>query len=203
MMYAHTNTGRATATPGAQGTCPGCGEPVRPKCGNVVTWHWAHIGRQDCDPWAERDTVWHWAWQLTVPEAWREIVVGDHRVDVLASNGTFVELQHSTISVADIRAREAFYGNMIWIFDAVDAYRKERLEIRRRGGKSYVTFRWKHPRKTLGACRKPVLLDLGNGYLLNIGRIHLEAPCGGWGKLATSRDVVSWFNTGSRIELTG
>jgi competence CoiA-like predicted nuclease len=202
VMYAMTDGVRALATPGAQGSCPVCQEAVRPKCGQVVTWHWAHAGRDDCDLWAERDTAWHRTWQEVVPDAWREIVVGNHRVDVLAHNGTFVELQHSTISVEEIKEREAFYDRMVWIFDAVDAYRNDRLDIRRRTGKSYVTFRWKHPRKTLGACRKPVLLDLGNNQLLNIGRIHLTSPCGGWGKLATRDDICAWLNTGSSVELS-
>lgn len=202
-MYALAPTGaRIAAEPGVPAICPTCEEPVRPKCGQIITWHWAHIGRDDCDDWAERDTAWHRTWQETVPVAWREVVVSNHRADIIASNGTFVELQHSSISADEIRERERFYGRMIWIFDAIDAYQEDRLDIRRRSGKSYVTFRWKHPRKTLGACRRPVLLDLGNGQLLSLGKIHLGAPCGGWGKLATRDAVTAWLNTGSHVELS-
>lgn len=202
MLALAPNGARIPATPGASATCPTCQEPVRPKCGQVVTWHWAHVGRADCDDWAERDTAWHRAWQELVPEAQREFVVANHRADIVASDGTFVELQHSSISADDIRERERFYGRMVWIFDAVDAYAEDRLNIRKRPGKPYVTFRWKHPRKTLGACRRPVLLDLGNGWLLNLGRIYLAAPCGGWGRLTRRADVHAWLLTGSRVEMT-
>jgi hypothetical protein len=38
---------------------PNLPEPLKARCGQIVTWHWAHLAREDCDPWAEPDTVWH------------------------------------------------------------------------------------------------------------------------------------------------
>jgi competence protein CoiA len=203
MLFAITASGiRVPAEPGADALCPVCREPVRPKCGQIVTWHWAHVGREDCDDWAERDTAWHRGWQDTVPVEQREIVMGNHRADIRTHDGTVVELQHSSISVVEIREREDFYGRMVWIFDATDAVGDNRLNVRRRTGQGYVTFRWKHPRKTLGACRRPVLLDLGGGRLLRVKKIHLASPCGGWGMLTTHADIRSWMNAGSRVVLS-
>jgi len=52
-------------------------------------------------------------------------------------------------------------------------YKEERLDVRRQP--DYVTFRWKHPRKSIAACRNPVYLDL-DGALLSVRRIYPETP---------------------------
>lgn len=182
---------RIGATPGVRATCPMCRTPVVPKCGKIVTWHWAHESTEECDPWAEPDTHWHSEWQGMWPPGAREIVMNTngemHRADVVAPNGTVVEFQHSSIGTDDIHAREHFYGRMIWIFDAIDAINGHRLLLRKRDG--YWSFRWKHPRKSIAHCRKPVFLDLGNGDVLRLRKIHPTAPCGGWGHM-TSRDQL-------------
>ena len=194
MIYADTVTEiRTTATPGARGTCPGCDSEVIAKCGSTVTWHWAHADREDCDTWAERDSAWHRAWQDVAPPWRREVIMGDHRADLVTHNGRVIELQHSALSADIIRARERHYGPMIWIFDALDAYESGRLEIRSKPGREYVTFRWKHPRKTVAACRRTVLLDLDGRTLLRVGRMHPDTPCGGWGHLLTVDVVRSWI----------
>lgn len=208
MFYASLDGALRTAEPGLPNhACPSCAAPVRAKCGQVVTWHWAHLAAE-CDPWAERDTKWHLDWQLTVPRERREIVMGPHRADMLSARGDVVELQHSSISVDEIRERERFYGpRMVWIFDATEAYASHRMELRFKGrqlrdeeypqfdrpalaGTDY-TFRWKHPRKSLGACRCRVMLDFGEVGLLKLRRLHLDSPCGGWGQLVSRASVVA------------
>ena len=122
MMYADTASGRAEASPGLEGTCPSCGHPCRPKCGQLVIWHWAHHARADCDPWSEPMTEWHLGWQRVVPPERREVVMGPHRADIVTASGGVVEIQHSPISVEVITEREEFYGErMAWIFDATQA----------------------------------------------------------------------------------
>lgn len=191
MRYAIRLGVRVEATPKQTAHCPVCHTPVRAKCGAIVTWHWAHIA-DDCDQWAEPTDLWHHWWQELVPAIQRERVIGNHRADIIATDGTVVELQHSAISVADIQARETFYRRMIWIFDARAAYTTERLDIRDRG--THHTFRWKHPRKSIATCRLPVYLDLGNGQLLLVRRIHTESPCGGWGTLVPVTEIFQWLN---------
>lgn len=176
----------------AGATCPACGAPVVAKCGEIVAWHFAHQAAEDCGAWAEPDTDWHPAWQQKVPLDRREVVRGPHRVDIVTPAGRVVELQHSALGPAEIREREDFYGDMIWLFDATDAYAAGRIELR---AQSYgVSFRWKHPRKSLAACRRAVLLDLGGDQILTVRRIHTAAPCGGWGHLTTTTDFIDHLN---------
>jgi hypothetical protein len=147
-------------------------------------------------------TEWHRQWQAEFPEACREFVVPlngqQHRADVLAPVGVVVEFQHSGISPEEIQGREAFYPRMLWVFDAIEAaswspdgFIEPRLDIRGNRVDGYRTFRWKYPRKTLAICKAPVFLDLGEGQLLKLGRIHLdEPPHGGWGHLISRAQFV-------------
>jgi competence protein CoiA len=196
MIAIAPNGARIPATPGMAAYCPSCHEPLRPKCGQIVSWHWAHAGRDDCDEWAEPNTAWHHYWQAMVSPNQCEISLGPHRADIQAHDGTIVEIQHSSISVEEIREREVFYGRMVWIFDAREAYSDERLDLRHKG--PYYSFRWKHPRKSVGACRKPIFLDLGNGLLFRVKKIHTTAPCGGWGLLTEHKSIAAWMNNGDR-----
>lgn len=113
MMWANTEIGREEATPGAKGTCPCCGGGVIAKCGNLVSWHWAHVHR-DCDPWYEPETDWHKAWKASFPKEWQEVVCGPHRADVKTPE-LVVEFQKSHLSLPDLKAREAFYNRMAWV----------------------------------------------------------------------------------------
>lgn len=182
---------RLDPTPGLRALCPQCLEPVRAKCGTIVTWHWAHLA-DECDSWTEPTTTWHRGWQLMVSRSYREVVMGNHRADIRTRNGTVIELQHSTIPTEEIALREAYYGpKMAWVFDCTDAASTGRLDLRDpRQDPSYRTFRWKHPRKSIGACRRPVFLDLGRSGLLRLGRIYTDSPCGGWGHLVGKLSMV-------------
>jgi competence protein CoiA len=185
-----TEGARVTASPSAVARCPSCHGAMRAKCGRIVSWHWAHLAQADCDIWAEPDTEWHRAWQELVPATHREIVIGDHRADIVTPDGTVVELQHSYLSPDQIGEREQYYGRMIWIFDAQKATESGRLQIRNRS--SYVTFRWKHPRKSVAHCRRPVFLDVGDRQLLLVRQIYPKAPCGGWG-YRVNVETFRWF----------
>lgn len=180
------------ASPGARAICPTCESPVIAKCGQINVWHWAHERGLDCDPWSEPMTVWHRAWQNLAPPHRREVRMGGHRADIVSNTGRVFEIQHSSISVEEIRAREAFYGDMVWIFDAREAYAEDRLDLRVKSGAQpdLRTFRWKHARKSTAACRRNVLLDLGIGHVLSLGRIYPKAPCGGWGLLVPVAEVA-------------
>lgn len=193
MRYAmNDHDEQVEATPAGHGRCPVCKDKLQAKCGQIVAWHWAHVAADDCDPWSEPDTVWHRTWQDVVPPHQREVVIGNHRADIVAANGTVVELQHSSLPTAEIQARESHYGRMVWIFDATEAYDDDRIWLRPRDG--YVTFRWKHPRKSIALCHQYVLLDLGD-KLLHVKRIYPNAPCGGWGRLV-DRSAIENFMRG-------
>ncbi len=187
MIYAIQNEQRTIATPGARGTCPSCDAPVIAKCGKLISWHWAHV-RAECDPFSEPMTQWHIDWQNRFPAEWQEVVIKrdgqTHRADVQLPSGKVIEFQHSPISVEDIAAREAFYGDMVWVFDCRGAYENDRLEIRSKA--THETFRWKSPRTSIALAKSPVFLDLGIGGLLSLKKMHAQSPCGGWGHLVTT-----------------
>lgn len=108
-------------------TCPVCGENVRAKCGQIRLHHWAHITKQDCDPWKEAETEWHRRWKERFPKEWREVVIVEvvdehthikHRADIRTDKGLTIEFQNSPISLDEVRQREHFYKNLIWVVNA-------------------------------------------------------------------------------------
>lgn len=105
---------------GQRAVCPGCGEEVLSKCGEIIAWHWAHIGGADCVA-SEGMTQWHKDWQDLTPKAWQEIIGRDidgavvHRADIRLPSGLIVEIQRSPISVADIESREDYWKRIVWI----------------------------------------------------------------------------------------
>lgn len=175
-MIAENKLGeRIQAIPHGSGNCPCCKSALIAKCGSIKTWHWSHLAA-DCDPWYEGESDWHLNWKTFFGLDNCEITIGKHRADVKVHE-TVIELQHSSISAAEIREREEFYGKMIWIFDASEF--KENIDVRKAGG--YCTFRWKHPRQSIWHCERPVFLDFGH-FLFAIHKIYTDLPCGGWGR---------------------
>ncbi len=126
MRFALVDEDRVEPRPGLVGKCDMCGSAMVAKCGKYVRWHWAHRPRFDCDPWHEAETDWHLMWKDAFPPDRQELVQIDentgekHVSDVKTPGGVVVEVQHSRISEHELRSREAFYGDMIWIVDARD-----------------------------------------------------------------------------------
>lgn len=123
MKYALVNGEKAEAQPGLRGVCPHCQSETIAKCGNERIKHWAHKGDRDCDPWWENETEWHRAWKNLFPREWQEnnhidSVTGEkHIADIRTDKGFVVEFQHSTIKPDEIKSREGFYKNMVWVVD--------------------------------------------------------------------------------------
>lgn len=123
MQFALVDAERRLPEPRLRGVCPLCGREAVAKCGSKVRWHWAHYGRRHCDSWWENETDWHRAWKLRFPESTREVVHIDvstgekHVADLKTPAGLVIELQHSAMPPEELHAREAFYGQMIWIVD--------------------------------------------------------------------------------------
>lgn len=117
MLYAKNIEGEESVLlKGGRGICPQCGSEVIAKCGSQKVWHWAHTVL-DCDHWTEPESFWHKSWKEIVPRENREITIGAHRADIRLNSGLVVELQNSSISASEIKEREEFYNNMIWIFN--------------------------------------------------------------------------------------
>jgi hypothetical protein len=220
MFTARDDTGNAViATPGAVAYCPLCHEQVRPKCGQIVTWHFAHLNREDCDPWSEGETQWHLDWKARFLPDHCEVPLGEHRADVLAADWV-IEFQHSAISPDEILERQEFYlrqaEGLIWVFDVQEAVAADRLRLRLPGQqgfggsvphlagtsvqtlRSYRTLVWTHPRKSLAFADAAnpfciVFLDLGDGELLRLGRLYPDSPCGGYGWIQTVDEFMARF----------
>jgi competence protein CoiA len=146
---------RNRPTPGARSSCALCDGELVAKCGQIVTWHWAHLAA-DCDPWSEPETQWHRRWKAYFEErgAQVEVVMGPHRADVVMPSGLIIELQHDYLSTFDIAEREQFYGShLAWI------YRAAWLERLHWGPKG---FWWKHGCKAMTAHRRPLYWDYGD-----------------------------------------
>lgn len=130
MQYALVDDLRCRPRPRMRGFCQICGEPCISKCGPKVTWHWAHIARTRCDAWWENETPWHREWKSRFPEDWRERVHIDpntgekHIADIEAENGLIIEFQNSPIELDELRSREEFYGNMIWVVNGLKFQRQ-------------------------------------------------------------------------------
>jgi len=116
MLWASIDGQKELAKPSAKGVCPTCGGEVIAKCGEIVSWHWAHK-KCDCDPWYEPESEWHIQWKQQFPAAWQEVTIGKHRADVKTPSGV-IELQNSSLSSGAIHKREEFYGRMLWIVNA-------------------------------------------------------------------------------------
>ena len=197
--------------------CPACKSVVIPRCGEVNIWHWAHEAGSICDRFSEPETQWHLEWKEHIDENRCEVVITKaksvHIADIMTTDGTVVELQHSPISSDMIQDREHFYGRMIWLFDA-DKF-IDNLEFRDRD--EYISFRWKHPWKSHWACGMPVFWHLGDtsiyletedsnqvpiynesilaedDYVFQVRKIYHHVPCGGWGVFWTRAEFMKRF----------
>lgn len=203
-MTGYANTSRGIHVrpgySGERGTCELCNGEMVARCGEIMEHHWAHLNRPgDCDAWSEGATSWHLAHQSVVPHHRREVPRAGHRADMISFDKRVVEIQHSTLSVDQIRCREAVYGRgMVWIFDAREAYARDRLNLRQRPerGAGAVTFRWKQPRKSISAAKSIVFLDLGEGGLLRVDWMGDSAPYGGKGYTFETASIWRWISIG-------
>lgn len=123
MKYALVNGLKTESQPGMRGTCINCQSGTLAKCGQVKIWHWAHKSKRSCDPWWENETEWHRAWKNRFPVEWQEKIHTDpvtgekHIADVKTASELVIEFQHSAIQPSEIKSREAFYTNMVWVVD--------------------------------------------------------------------------------------
>lgn len=121
MKFALINNQKSEPTPKASGICQFCDSIMIAKCGSIKMWHWAHKSKLACDPWWENETEWHRQWKAQFPDSWQEIIHvcsknGEkHIADVRTPHGLVIEFQNSLMSLAEMKSRENFYGNMIWV----------------------------------------------------------------------------------------
>lgn len=125
-----------------KGFCPGCGQELVAKMGEIKIHHWAHVAK-DCDPWREPESAWHYDWKIRFGLENTEKPMGDHRADVFIK-GMVVEIQHSQISDKEIIARSEHYkkysDKLVWILDFTEKVKEK-----------FPKFKLTHPPKNI--CR--------------------------------------------------
>lgn len=122
MKFALVNGTEETPSPKKSGLCPFCNAKVISKCGTKKSWHWAHKGKIECDPWWENETEWHRAWKNNFPEHCQERIHHDekgerHIADVMTDEGWVIEFQHSFIKPEERSSRNSFYKKLAWVVD--------------------------------------------------------------------------------------
>lgn len=170
MLYADFNGLRIKANKeNRNAICPICGKEVISKCGELKIWHWAHKSINECDSWHNGETDWHLEWKELYPENEREIVIKKdgkiHRADILRKNiwydnefkDVVIEFQNSPISFEEIKEREEFYGNMVWVLNGNTLVNMVLTKFYDGG----VNFKWKYFNPRWLAITKPLFIDFG------------------------------------------
>lgn len=175
MLYATTEKQERTkAQKGLRAFCPLCKGTLRPKCGLIRIWHWAHLSAKDCDPWYEPETAWHLRWKAMFKQQFVEVSYGEHRADVSLPYNQIWELQGSGLSAEEIRSREQFYSKqnkaLMWLFNA----EKYRHNINIKHEKPYYWLSWKWPHKSLSCCSR-IFLDLGQDGIFQVRKLADDA----------------------------
>lgn len=211
MKYAIVDGIKAEATKGKNGKCPSCGAELTPKCGEFKINHWAHKGKRTCDPWWENETDWHRSWKGNFPSEWQEIVHFDkdgekHIADVKTSSGWVLEFQHSYLEHAERKARNNFYGKIVWVVDGTrrKTDKQQFMEWLSRATQSFPKFpifRATFPSE----CRllrewqddsAIIFLDFNDLVADGDANLWLVFP-----KLATEVAYVAWFSKRRLVEL--
>ncbi|MCB2170992.1 MAG: hypothetical protein KQI78_25315 [Deltaproteobacteria bacterium] len=123
MKYGIIEGYRSLPKPRMKGQCPVCGNDVVSKCGNKTIWHWAHVAKKHCDSWWENETQWHRDWKDKYPTEWQEVVLFDeisgekHIADIKTDSGLVIEFQNSPLTSEELKQREAFYKNIVWVIN--------------------------------------------------------------------------------------
>lgn len=162
MNWAIKNNEKIQAIPKERATCPLCNQEVIAKCGEINIWHWAHKQDFECDSFGEPESEWHLKWKNYFPKECQEVTIikglKKHRADIQTKNGLIIELQNSPISLQEIREREKFYENMIWILN-VESLGKNIVLYKKR-------FKWKWMPKGWEYSFKKIYVDFAGDKLI-------------------------------------
>lgn len=134
---------------GAVGTCPWTGLPVKACVGEILQY-WSYVGgAPKMPPGYEDESEWHEQWKATIEDGNCEVIRGpnkEHRADILGSDNTVIEIQHSRIDIRDSRARVNFYREdtgrrVIWVVDIQDIWR-DTFNLGNRDEKGHFRVEW-------------------------------------------------------------
>lgn len=207
MKWALKNNQRILANPFTRDAlCPICLEEVIAKCGEIKIWHWAHKNNIDCDSWSEGETQWHLDWKNEFPPQNQEVIfekpdndnpsiLKKHRADVFIKNKV-IEFQSSSISPTQIKEREHFYGDMVWVINGMTIAKN--IAITKRYGSNFL-FRWRWFPKSWIAANKDIFVDTGDTFFV-IKKINCNSNTySGWGSYINKYNFVEAMKHGYRV----
>ncbi len=143
------------------------GHQVIARRGEKRSHHFAHKKGEGNDDCMSRSTgKWHLWWQNRLHEEFLEVYMkrnGKRHFADAYVNGTVIEFQKSKIPPDKIREREAFYGNMIWVYNfyrndyVIKHQEKDFVGIELVGGSNYMFYG-----------NRIMYLDIGQRYLIEV-----------------------------------
>jgi len=114
-------------------TCRCCSSLLQAVLQTDKVKHFRHENTDDCISTTDDNLLlWHILWQSTVNVENREYTMKEnnkkHRADIyIPENNYVIEIQHSHIDPDQIKKREIFYKNLIWIIDGTSEINIEKL----------------------------------------------------------------------------
>lgn len=154
-LYNNQRLRAEAAGSGSLGTCPWTKLPVK-ACVGLIRQYWAYVGGQpNFKNGYEPESEWHISWKTPIQDQCCEVIMGannEHRADILGSDNTVIEIQHSKIDIRDSRDRIAFYKKttdrrVIWVVDIQEFWRTSFKLSEKRNSDGFFTVIWK-PRRS-------------------------------------------------------
>lgn len=127
------------------GYCSDCREILTKVQGSINIHHWRHKGLSICE--SKPETEWHLKMKSLFPREYVEVKKGNKRADVLLPYGTAIEFQNSPISAETIKARNANYDRVIWVFNLEKQYINKQIKVI---DSEYIEYR--RPKKIFYFC---------------------------------------------------
>src|SRR5574343_557457 len=148
--------------------CPECNDEVISKCGNLNVWHFSHKPNPSCRISSGAISDWHLGWQMKFENT--EVFNKDRsrRAYVMLKNGLVIEVQNSPISITEMRAREASWPKMIWLFNLNEANEAGRID--KIDGRLY----WKDFKESWMYYTKPAYFDIYDGITIRLNEIDID-----------------------------
>ena len=155
MYYAwHETADLIRPNPEARALCPSCKKTVIAKCGDKMSWHWAHEVDGNCEK--KNKGAWHARMQSMFDVKYCEVPFsynGESRRADVSYHDTVIEFQDSHITQDEITARDSFYKKLgkqtIWIIRAETSKKKPMITIgeppRAFNSIDIKMFRWDSP----------------------------------------------------------
>jgi len=133
MLWANHLGKRANPTLKTEAHCLFCKREVIPVHDDNFVNHWEHKYDTACDPWNEKETIWHRKWKLSFPNDWQEVMIvkdrEKHIADIQTPAGIVINFCTQPYAKDEIVYRDKYWEKAIWIIDfSNESYSLEPLQ---------------------------------------------------------------------------